>query len=327
MTGPEEHILSMEKFDGMLKKVDCNNSTIAMTFDGDASFAYAQKVWDWVNGAQNRSFIMVATPGKCGPNTDRQPYVVKSIKYDEAANKATLAATAGEWTKVAHSYDLVVGSVAHDPTSQKGVQKRDFEDSSSIDFNDMTGSFAFGIGKLEARITCLNCSTTGQFDMEFKISQKLFVPTGASVKISPKGVTAIAQMKLSGSGDLTDALTKTFDILSIPVSGLKIPGVLDFGPFITVSIGAQLTAITLTAGVTSGANGTLSDDAIVEMDLLSPEKNKFSSWMPKVDIMDVTVDGSISGGVAVFMQPSMELKFEVLGTLSFQLTTLLFVGV
>jgi hypothetical protein len=318
MPGDAENILSMENFDGMLTAVECNNATIAMTFESDATFNYAQQTWDWVNGAANRSFVMVAAPGNCGNNTNRQPYVVSSIQYDETANKATLAATKGNWTTIAHSYDLVVGSVAQNasgPSVQNGTKhKRDIEDTSSIDFNhDMTGSFGLGIGKLDARITCLNCSTTGQFDMEFKISQKLFVPTGASMKFSPKGVTAIAQMKLSGSGDLTDALTKTFDILSIPISGLKIPGVLDFGPFLTVSIGAELTAITLTAGVTSGATGSLSDEAIVEMDLLNPEENKFSGWEPTVNIIDVTVDGSISGGVAVFMQPSMELKFEALG--------------
>ncbi|KAF2683210.1 hypothetical protein K458DRAFT_432549 [Lentithecium fluviatile CBS 122367] len=310
MPGDEENILSMEKFDGMLTAVECKNDTIAMTFENDATFAYAQQVWDWVNGADNRSFVMVAGPGDCGNHTNRQPYVVSSIQYDEAANKATLAATEGEWTAIAHSYNLVVGSVAQNTTKQK----RDIEDTSSIDFNhDMTGSFGLGIGKLDARITCLNCSTTGQFDMEFKISQKFFVPTGASMKFSPKGVTAIAQMKLSGSGDLTDSLTKTFDILSIPISGLKIPGILDLGPFLTVSIGAQLSAITLSAGVTSGATGSLSDDAIVEMNLLNPEENKFSGWEPTVDILDVTVDGSISGGVAVFLQPSVELKAEALG--------------
>lgn len=315
MSGDEENILSMENFDGMLTAVECTNGTVAMTFESDATFAYAQRVWDWVNGADNRSFVMVAGPGDCGNNTNRQPYVVSSIQYDEVANKATLAATEGDWTSIAHSYELVVGSVAQNATGPLPKHKRDIEKTSSIDFNhDMTGSFGLGIGKLDARITCLNCSTTGQFDMEFKISQKLFVPTGASMKFSPKGVTAIAQMKLSGSGDLTDSLTKTFDILSIPISGLKIPGVLDFGPFLTVSIGAELSAITLTAGVTSGATGSLSDDAIVELDMLNPEKNTFSGWEPTVDILDVVVDGSISGGVAVFMQPSMELKFEALGT-------------
>jgi hypothetical protein len=321
MPGDEENILSMENFDGMLTAVECTNGTVAMTFESDETFAYAQEVWDWVNGADNRSFVMVAGPGDCGNNSNRQPYVVSSIDYDEAANKATLAAIEGDWTSVAHSYDLIVGSVAQNTTSlaQDGAKhKRDIDDTSSIDFNhDMTGSFAFGIGKTEARITCLNCSTTGQFDMEFKISQKFLVPTGASLKFSPRGVTAIAQMKLTGSGTVTDALIKTFDILSIPINGLKIPGVLDFGPFLTVSIGAELSGISLTAGITSGATGSLSDEAIVELDMLDPAKNTFSGWEPTVDILDVVVDGSISGGVAVFLQPSMELKFEALGMRSF----------
>lgn len=312
MPGETENVLSMEKFDGMLASVECKNDSIAMTFEDDATFAYAQRVWDWVNGADNHSFVMVAGPGDCGNNTNRMPFVITALQYDEAANKATLAATQSDWITVSHSYDLVVGSVAQTPGD---LRARDISKTSSIDFNhDLTGSFALGIGNLEARVACLNCSTAGQFDMEFKISQKFFVPTGASMKFSPKGVSAIAQLKLSGSGTITDSLTKTFDILSIPISGIKIPGVLDLGPFLTIAIGAELSAISLTAGVTSGATGALSDDAIVEMNLLDPTENKFSGWMPTIDILDVTVDASISGGVAVFLQPSLELKAEALGT-------------
>lgn len=307
----------MEKFDGMVTEVDCKNDSIAMTFKDDATFAYAQRVWDWVNGADNHSFVMVAGPGDCGNNTDRTPYVISAMQYDEAANKATLAAQQSDWVAVSHTYDLNVGAVGQDAAKRSDLALRDIDKTSSIDFNhDMTGSFALGIGNKEARITCLNCSTAGQFDMQFTISQKLGIPTGASMKFSPKGVSAIAQMKLSGSVDVTDALTKTFDILSIPISGLKIPGILDFGPFLTVAIGAELTAITVTAGVTSGATGNFKDEAIVEMDLLDPTKNKFSGWEPNVDIIDVTVDGSISGGVAVFMQPSIEMKMEALSKYS-----------
>lgn len=312
MPGKTENILTTERFDGMLKSMDCKNGSIAMTFKDDATFAYAQRVWDWVNGADNHSFVMVAGQGDCGNNTNRIPFVVSSIQYDEAANKATLAAIEKDWITIAHSYDLVVGSVAKGPAPAR--TRRDISKTFSIDFNHkLTGSFALGIGDLEARLACLNCSTAGEFDMEFKISQTLFVPTGASMSFSPKGVSAIAQLKLTGSGKITDSLTKTFDILSIPISGLKVPGVLDFGPFLTVAIGAELSAISVTAGVTSGATGSLSDNAIVEMNLLNPTENKFSGWAPTIDILDVKVDGSISGGVAVFLQPSLDLKAEALG--------------
>lgn len=312
--GDAENIVSMENFDGMVTAVTCGNSSIEMTFQDDATFAYAQRVWDWVNGADNHSFVMVAGPGDCGANENRIPFVVSTLQYDEAANKATLAAIPSNWTAVAHTYDLVIGSVEQNPTGETGLVPRDINKDISLDFNhDLTGSLTLSSGDLSASVTCLNCSTAGSFDMQFKISQKFFVPTGASMTIKPKGVSAIAKMKLAGSGTVTDSLTKTFDLLSIPVSGLTIPGVFDLGPFLTVSLGAQLTGISVTAGVTSGATGTVSDDAVVKMDLLDPSDNTFSGWEPNVDFLETTVDGSISGGAQVFLQGSMELKAEALG--------------
>ncbi|KAF1997124.1 hypothetical protein P154DRAFT_537442 [Amniculicola lignicola CBS 123094] len=309
MPGEAENILSMESFDGMTKSIECNPDTVAITFNDDATFAYAQKVWDWVNGVENNSFVSIAGPGDCGDNENRKPFVVSTIAYDEEANKATLAAQWSDWQTVAHTYDLVVGSVAQGP-----MAKRDIEKSTSIDFNhDLPFSFAVGANGLNAAIACTNCSSTGQFDMEFKLSTKFFVPTGASMKLSPKGVSAIAQVKLSGSGSVTDSLTKEFEIIAIPIGGLNIPGVLELGPFLTVSVGAELSAISITASVTGGATAKLSDHALLEVDLLDPTKNTFSGWEPMIDTVDVKVDASISGGVAVFLKPAIELKAEALG--------------
>ncbi|KAF2184868.1 hypothetical protein K469DRAFT_666265 [Zopfia rhizophila CBS 207.26] len=314
MPADTENILSMERFDGMLKSVECNTDNLALTFEDDATFKYAQKVWDWVNGEDNHSFVMVAGVGDCGNNTRRMPFIVSSIKYDEEANRATLAANSSDWKAIAHSYDLVVGQVTQAPETGSKVRPRDITKTTSI---DMKHDFPFSVGisanGLSANLACSNCSSTGQFDMEFRISQKLFVPTGASMKVSPKGVSAIAQVKLSGSGSVTDSLTKTFDILKVPISGITIPGVLDLGPFLTVAVGAELSGISVTAGVTGGATAKLDDKAVLEVDLLDPKSNKFSGWEPSIDPLDVKVDASISGGVAVFLQPSLELKAEALG--------------
>lgn len=312
MPGNEENIISTEAFDGMLTSMECNQDNIAMTFEDDATFAYAQQVWDWVNGADNNSFVMVVGVGDCG-STKRTPFTVSSIAYDEAANKATLAATQSNWETIAHSYDLTVGSVSTQ-SQTPAFDRRDIDKTATVDFvHDFPFSFAIGANGLSASIACTNCSSTGSFDMEFKISQKFLVPTGASMKIKPKGVSAIAQIKLSGSGDVTDSLSKEFDIISIPVSGIKIPGILDLGPFLTVSVGAELSAISITAGIQSGATAKISDDAIMEVDLLNPDKNTFSGWEPEIDTVDVRVDASISGGVAVFLKPQLELKAEALG--------------
>lgn len=316
MPDDAENILSMERFDGMLTDIECNADNIALTFEDDATFLYAQQVWDWVNGAENNSFVMVAGPGDCGNNTRRLPYVISSMQHDEVANKATLAASLSDWESIAHTYDLVVGGIGGSPGANnqtQQVQKRDIDKSTSIDFvHDFPFSVALDVNGLAATLACTNCSSSGSFETEFTISQKLFVPTGASMKMQPKDVSAIAQVKLSGSGS-TDALTKEFTLLEIPISALTIPGVFDLGPFLTISVGAEILGLTLSAGVQTGATMKLDNAAILEVDLLNPEENTFSGWDPVIDTIDVRVDASISGGVAIFLKPALVLQAEALG--------------
>ncbi|KAF2871420.1 hypothetical protein BDV95DRAFT_668071 [Massariosphaeria phaeospora] len=312
MPDDSENIVNMENFESMLGSVECSESSISMTFQDNAAFTYAQRVWEWVDQKENNSFVMVVPAGQCGNGTSRRPFVVSSVEYEPELDRAILATARSDWQTIAHSYDLVVGSVTQDTISNK--VRRDIDKSTTIDFvHDFPFSFAISSGPLEARIACTNCSSTGQFDMEFKISQKLFVPTGASMTVKPKGVSAVAQVKFTGAGSVTDALTKTFDIVQIPLAGVNVPGVMEFGPQLTFAVGAELSAITVSAGVTSGATAKFSNDAILEMNLLNPDNNKFSGWEPEIDAIEVTVDGSITGGVAIFLQPSMELKAEALG--------------
>lgn len=314
MPGDTENILSMEKFDGMVSAITCGNSSISMTFKDDATFAYAQRTWDWVNGADNHTFVMVAGPSDCGNNTDRIPFVISTLQYDEAANTAVLAAQRSEWQTIAHSYDLVVGAVGQGASESKDLQTRDITKSTSIDFNhDLPFSVALSSGALEARLACTNCSTAGKFDLEFRVSQKFLIPTGVSMKLSPNGVSAIGQVKLSGSGTLVDSLTKSFDIVSIPVSAFDIPGVLELGPFLKVAVGASLSPLSLSGGIQTGAKATLSNDAVINMNLLNPSENTFSGWAPEVEPLDVSVDASVSTSVSVFLQPSVEIRAEALG--------------
>lgn len=315
-----ENILAMEHFDDMVTSVSCGNTSIEMTFPDNAAFAYAQRVWDWVNGADNHSFVMVVGPGDCGSNEYRIPFVISTLQYDEVANKATLGASQSTWTAISHTYDLTIGSAppANTTTQESSLLPRHTDKGTSIDFtHDLAGSLSLAQGDLSASLTCLNCSTSGSFDVQFKISQIFSLQQKAIMTLRPRSVSAIASMKLSGSVQVVDSLTKTFDLLSIPLVGLNIPGIFNLGPFLTISLGAQLVGISVTAGVTSGAKGSLSDDAVVEMNLLDPSENTFSGWEPNVELLETSVDGSISGETQAFLQGSLELKADALGKLCY----------
>lgn len=314
MPGDCEGILSMEHFDGMLTSITCSDDSISMTFRDDETFAFAQRKWDWVNGADNHSFVMVAGPGDCGDNTDRIPFTITTLSFDEEANVAQLAASRNEWQDIAHTFELVVGAVAQIPENDQTPARRDIDKSISVNFNhDLPFSLSLDRDEFSASLACANCSTAGQFDIEYRVSRKSFIPVGASMKVSPRGVSAIALMKLSGSGTLTESLSQTFDIVSIPLNAITIPGILELGPFFTVTVGASLSALTLTGSITSGAIARLSDDAVLEVNLLKPKKNQFSGWKPQVELIDISADASLSTTVNAFLQPSLSIKAQALG--------------
>lgn len=82
MEGEAENILNIERFNGMITNLECSDTQIKITFDDEDSYRYAQNAWDWVNGAENYSFVMVAGKGYCG-NEHRRPYAIGHIEYDE----------------------------------------------------------------------------------------------------------------------------------------------------------------------------------------------------------------------------------------------------
>jgi hypothetical protein len=118
MPGANENIITISKFRGMLKSTQCTNTSMDMTFKDANSFQYAKKTWDWVNGADNHSFVMVANAGDCGWNTYRIPFVITTLTFDDKAYTAHLNASASDWASVAHTYELTVGSLPTAPVSK-----------------------------------------------------------------------------------------------------------------------------------------------------------------------------------------------------------------
>ncbi|MCJ1264543.1 hypothetical protein MMC22_004415 [Lobaria immixta] len=312
MPGDVENILSMEKFYPLLKSVNCSRDKMTLAFKNDKTFAYAQKVWDWVNGADDHAFVMVAGLGDCGWNRHRQPFIVTSIAYDEGLNTARLTAKPSDWRTVAHTYDLTVG---HVPLTDSRLPARDFSKNLALGIATLF-PFSVKIGTengLSSALECSNCGTTGKIDFELKISTKLAVPTGASIIISPKGVSAKAELKLTESGELTESLPFEKEVLKLPLDSITIPGgIVNIGPNLVVSVGFEISSWEGTASISGGAIVTLPDSAILQLDLLNPSNNKFSGWTPNVSPIPIRVDAKISAGLEVYAKPALKLVAEAI---------------
>lgn len=315
MPHDHENVLSMEKFHGMMTSVKCSPHDMELTFDDDGSFAYAQRVWDWVNGAENHTFVMVTGKGDCGPNSKRTPYLVSRIAYDEKHNVARLEATAGTWTDLAHSYELRVGTI---PTAKDfGLRRRDFTKDAHMDLAANLGAkIKVETGPVNGELLCDPCYIAGKMHFELVIKTWAKIPNGVVLRLSPEGVKVAATLKFSFTSNFgTKTKLPPFSFPKIPLSGISIPGgILTIGPVLEVTIGGEVKAEG-TVSVTAGASATLSDSAFVQVDMLSPENNEFSSWKPEISAEPLKMQAKVSATWKQYLEPILKIEAEALGKL------------
>ena len=305
----------MEKFDGLLTSIKCNNQGMSLTFEDDSAFAYAQKVWDWVNGDDNHTFIMVAGKGDCGDNPYRIPYRVSKIHYDEKRNTAKLTATAGSWKSLIHSYELHVGQI---PTSSEfGLERRDYTKDASFDLAANFGSkLKIKTSAVFGELVCNPCSTSGRIKFEFIAKTKLLIPTDLIFKMSPEAVKAEFGLTFELASDygMKKDFRNQWSLGKIPLAGVAIPGgVLTLGPVLDFQVGVEVTGPEIGIKISTGATASLPNSAILQADLLNPSKNQFSGWLPSFETKEITAQGRASAYVKIYNEPALQLQGEALG--------------
>ncbi|KAJ5092662.1 hypothetical protein NUU61_007532 [Penicillium alfredii] len=308
MPGEAESIIAMEKFQPLLESSQCTKNSMTLNFKNERSYQYGQRIWKWVNDADDRTFVLVAGHGHCGWNKHRLPFIVSNVLFSDTKNTVTVTGKASDWKTVAHTYELLVGG-------HPSLAKRDASPSFSLDFNHPLplSSKSVSVGDVEFTYDCEDCGTKGEFDFEFQLKTELLIPKGVSMSLSPRGVSANFNPRLGLSANFTDKKSDERELGRIPIDGISIPGgVLDLGPEVVFSWGYELGPVVGTAGVSTGVSIGLQDAAKLAIDLTSPDVSA-SGWKPTVSQKPVTVDASISAGVQLNAKATVELALEALG--------------
>ncbi|KAF2494151.1 hypothetical protein BU16DRAFT_66127 [Lophium mytilinum] len=311
-TGDYENIISMERFAGMLKSVDCSDHMM-LEFKDNTSFAYAQRVWNWVNNDVNNTFVMIANYEGCGPAAERQPFTVTNIVYDAQHSKAFLTADQKNWTEIAHTYSLSVGHTPAPPPEKRLALRGDPDFSMNLasSFNrNFFSTTAFGV---DMSLDCSNCGTSGSLNVDFDIDVALFKISSAKMTISPKDVAAFLEVSMSESGTLSSAYNWEKTIVSIPIDGIEIAKIVKLGAFLDVDVGFSMAEWEGEAHATMGARMTLPNSAIVVVDLVKSENNQFSGWMPDVVPIPLQVSAKVEGSAEIFAEPKIKLTAKALG--------------
>jgi hypothetical protein len=310
--GDDENVLSLERFKSILKSVSCSSTSITLAFDDDSSFAYAKRVWDWVNGADNHAFILVVGRGDCGKNEHRLPYLVRTLHYDEKANVATLSGEQGDWKSLVHSFELRVGDMEA-PSSTSLRKRLSWNKNIPIDMNrSFNPSISETFGSLTLGIGCNDCGTRGTLNLALHIAVGL--SNHASFKFTPSGLGAHAGVKLSASGALSGKWSPPLSpAIDIPLDPWGIPDVFNIGPALKFQLGADVGGIKGTLSATAGAGVSISDGAVASFDILHPSDRQFSGWSPSFTVDPVQVTTEIQGDIKVYLQSSVVLEAEALG--------------
>ncbi|KAH0569269.1 hypothetical protein GP486_000025 [Trichoglossum hirsutum] len=312
-TGDGELIISMERFAGMLKSVECGDN-IVLVFNTEAAFQYAIHAWDWVNEQTNHSFLMISNHPACGPDSQRQPYYVYGVHYDELNFTVYLHAIKRSWSEVAHTFDLNIGQAG--PPSELRPRQQQSNDN-SVTWN-LAGNFQHDLFTVNASginvgVSCQSCGVTGSVVVGWSIIYENFIPQDIVFTVQPKKFLASVVLGLSLSGETVGPSFSKEVKLSVPIAGLQILDIANLGPTFDLAFGFSASAVSGALQMSYGLTAALADDAILTMDLLNPGKSKFSGWAPHVNQVPLDVSGEISASIEAYIQEALGISISVLG--------------
>ncbi|KAF2456191.1 hypothetical protein BDY21DRAFT_288154, partial [Lineolata rhizophorae] len=306
-----ENVISMESFADSLQSVECSEEMV-LEFNDDAAYDRASARWDWVNGADINEFVMVANAPGCGPDAQRQPFVVRNVRYDETTFTAYLSAEQRTWEEVAHTYHLRVSHMPHEEAAM--LLARDDPDFSMDLSSDFSGQFLNEfIDGIFLTADCTECGTSGELDVDIDVDVGFFDIDSASMTVTPTNLAAFLNLAVSVSGSLNDGFDFSKTVVSVPIQGITIAGVVELGAFLDVDLGLNIGRWIGTANIETGGTLSISDDSAVTVDIIDADNNDFSGWEPTFEPAPFNVSARIDALALAFAQPAVRLKAEALG--------------
>jgi len=104
-------MIMLERFEGLTSAVDCkgDDGIMSLTFSSQDAFNHALQEWSYINKNDDGQFLLIANHGGCGPDDQRQPYLISKITEDTTALTTYLTAQTAPWSDVAGTYDIDFG--------------------------------------------------------------------------------------------------------------------------------------------------------------------------------------------------------------------------
>ena len=298
MPGNHENIISLEKIYRMLSSFECTNNSFTLKFEDQRLYERGYSSWNWVNQDSNRTFLLVAGQGHCGSNTDRLPFVVNKVLFNNATKSMKALGHKSTWELTIHSFELSAGSYQHPALSRGNLSKRDIKKGFglSIEGDIPVSHIYLGEGPLHFDYDCFGCKMTGELEFQFRVHTFWHIPYDFSMSIKPRGIGTYWYPHVYFELDFPHT-SKTVDLTpKIPFydDPLHIDGLVNIGPSVVGALQAIFGPIYANVGVSLGGPMSISNSAEFVIDFLKA-KVSVHGWIPHLSWDKTIFDGGING--------------------------------
>lgn len=317
-------VVLVERFDGLTSAVDCkdHNGTMSLTFNSKAAFQHAVKTWNFINEAKEKKFLLITNHSGCGPDGERQTYLVTGIREDTKTMTTFLSAQTAPWSEFAGTYDLDLGqaNVKTGTKARRGLAgwlKGDFDYDKSKTFDVSAGTLEKKTSILDLssiKMSCDNCYIKGSLTMNGHVSTKHWKMNEMTLKASPNGLAAALELGTTVNASVTvrkeEHNTELFSA-PIPNAGLEIPNIFKLGAVLSFEVGVSA-SFSGNATVKYGLDASIPDTAQLTADLTDYSKSSATGF-DGGDIKPVFDVTALSAGLTLtaYAQPRLSFGIEV----------------
>jgi hypothetical protein len=270
-------IVPLEKLMGSVKNIHCSSDAVTLQWSDKDSFNAAETNWDWVNQDNSRYLAMVVMTPNCADG-QRQTYKVSHIEASSGNLTMNIDAKPVDFADAIPYIDFRLSTTGVGVGNTTRSLAKRVEGQANIPVaKDFSGTNIFSQNisdSLDASLTCGNCKTTGNFELDLNVNfdaGAIFggkLPFSGSLSITAQQVSATIGLDLVVSAELTSEFDKSVTFLNVPLleNPLAVAGIANIGPTLMVNLDAKINSVTasvdlslgsVTLSVPDGAKATL----------------------------------------------------------------------
>ena len=336
-------LVMMERFETLTSAVDCkgDDGEMSLTFKSQDAFDYALRTWSIINQNEDDRFLLIANHAGCGPDDERQPYIISKVTEDQQHLTTLLAAKPATWADVASDYDVDFGQRSHPKLRRRGWLSDTWEDVKDgvtgvvVDVKDgisdaVKGDFGFTQGgtfpvKLgqpnqpsniytdkegHFKLDCVNCFVQGSFQVTGHLSVKGWKPQDLTLQATPQGFNAQLGLEATVTASTSIGSQKTLFSAPIPDAGISVSGLFTLGASVEWNVGFNA-AFSGTGKFDFGVKANLPDSAKAILNIVGDTESSATGFQgavdPYFDVKEITASAKLD----VFTEPRILFGIKI----------------